>query len=372
MSKLDAFRNSFKSDYVLILFVLALSLFGLAMISSASAVISYERYNYTSYYVVRQAIALVVGVMAMLICAQIPYQRWQQLSIPFMGIMIVLLIAVFIPGIGLKLGGAHRWINLGPILIQPSEFVKLALIGYLATWFCRRGQVIVKDTKRGLIPFFAILGLIIVLVIKQPDLGTVVIIGLTAVTMFFIAGASLTQILITVFIIFFGFSFFILSAQYRWQRLLTYLNPAVDTQGAGYQINQSLIAIGSGGLFGLGFGQSRQKYLYLPQPHIDSIFAVIAEELGFIRVTLLIGLFMFFIARCFRIARQAPDDFGRLLAAGISSWILFQFFINIGAITHIIPLTGVPLPFISYGGSALVALMAGVGILLNISKFERK
>lgn len=371
MSRLDSYRPSKRIDYVFALLAIGLALLGLAMISSASAVISYERFGHISYYVIRQAIALVIGVIVMITCAQINYSYWQKAAVPLMITVIALLIAVFIPGLGTRLGGAHRWIDIGPLLIQPSEFVKLALIVYLSTWFYKKGRLAIADAKKGLIPFLTVLGIVVLLVIKQPDLGTVVIIGLVAITMFHLAGASLAQMLITVLIVVLTFGFFVLSAPYRWTRLMTFVNPATDTQGAGYQINQSLIAIGSGGLLGLGFGQSRQKYLYLPQPHIDSIFAIMVEELGFLRSLVIMLIFLAFIIKSFRMARQAPDQFGQLLAGGIASWILFQFFINIAAITHIIPLTGVPLPFISYGGSALVSLMAGVGILLNISKYSR-
>lgn len=368
MSRLDLFRKTKRSDYVLAAMTIILVLFGLAMISSASSVISYERFGYTSYYVARQAIALVVGLVAMVVLAQIDYRVWSKLSVGLLVLVIGLLVAVFIPGLGVKLGGAHRWLSFGPLLIQPSEFVKLALVIYLASWFDRKTRRVVRDFRQGLLPFFIILGLVVLLVMKQPDLGTVVIIGLTSVVMFFLAGASLPQLLATSVVILIGLLFFVRSASYRWIRFLTFLNPAADIQGAGYQINQSLIAIGSGGWLGLGFGQSRQKYLYLPQPHIDSIFAIMTEELGFLRVAIFLLFFTILISRAFRIAKKAPDSFGRLLAGGIASWILIQFFVNVAAITHLIPLTGVPLPFISYGGSSLIALMAGVGILLNISK----
>lgn len=371
MSRLDVFRPTKHIDYLFALLTIGLALLGLAMISSASAVISYERFGHISYYVIRQAIALIIGVIVMVVCTQINYRLWQKIAAPLMIIAIGLLIAVFIPGLGTRLGGAHRWIDIGPLLIQPSEFAKPILIIYLSTWFYKKGRSAITDTQKGLIPFFTILGLVVLLVIKQPDLGTVVIIGLVALTMFHLAGAPLAKMLTTVLVVSLTFGFFVLSAPYRWTRLTTFINPAADTQGAGYQINQSLIAIGSGGWFGLGFGQSRQKYLYLPQPHIDSIFAIVVEELGFLRSLAIILLFLAFTAKAFRIAKLAPDQFGQLLAGGIASWILFQFFVNIGAITHIIPLTGVPLPFISYGGSALVSLMAGVGILLNISRHTR-
>lgn len=366
---LERYRSAFypKFDYWLLFVVTALTLFGLLMISSSSVVISFERFGANWYYLSRQAIAVLVGMVALAISANIDYRFWRKIASPLMAISLVLLVLVFIPGIGLKLSGASRWINLGPVLFQPSELVKLTFVIYLAAWLERRGESI-KHVESGLLPFSLLLLLLIGLIVKQPDLGTVIIISLIAASMFWAAGARTIHLLgggLSALVLFFALIRF---SNYRWQRFLTFLNPSADLLGSGYQFNQTILAIGSGGLFGLGFGNSRQKYLYLPQAHTDAIFAVIVEELGFIRTIPILAALIFVALRGLRIARKAPDDFGKLLAVGIASWVAGQSFVNLAANLGIVPLTGVPLPFVSYGGSALVALLIGVGILLNISK----
>ncbi|MFY9484183.1 MAG: putative lipid II flippase FtsW [Patescibacteria group bacterium] len=366
---LGRYRQAFypRFDYWLLFVVTALTLFGILMISSSSVVISFERFGTNWYYLTRQAIAVVVGMLALAISANIDYRFWRKIASPLMGISIVLLVLVFIPGIGLKLSGASRWINLGPVLLQPSELVKLTFVIYLAAWLERRGEAI-RNVESGLFPFSLLLLLLVGLIVKQPDLGTVIVISLIAASMFWAAGARTIHLLggglsaLALFFVLIRFS------SYRWQRFLTFLNPSADLLGSGYQFNQTILAIGSGGLLGLGFGNSRQKYLYLPQAHTDAIFAVIVEELGFLRTIPLLAALIFVALRGLRIARKAPDDFGKLLAVGIASWVAGQSFVNIAANLGIVPLTGIPLPFVSYGGSALVTLLIGVGILLNISK----
>ncbi|MBI3261412.1 putative lipid II flippase FtsW [Candidatus Berkelbacteria bacterium] len=366
---LGRYRQAFypRIDYWLLFVVTALTLFGLLMISSSSVVISFERFGTNWYYLSRQAIAVVLGMVALAISVNIDYRFWRRIASPFMAISVILLILVFVPGIGLKLSGASRWINLGPVLLQPSEIVKLSFVIYLATWLERRGEAI-KHVESGLFPFSLLLIVLIGLIVKQPDLGTVIVISLIAASMFWAAGARTIHLLgagvsaLALFFVLIRFS------SYRWQRFLTFLNPSTDLLGSGYQFNQTILAIGSGGLFGLGFGNSRQKYLYLPQAHTDAIFAVIVEELGFLRTIPLLAALVFVALRGLRIARKAPDDFGKLLAVGIASWVAGQSFVNIAANLGIVPLTGVPLPFVSYGGSALVMLLIAIGILLNISK----
>lgn len=367
---LERFRkqSSSKSDYFLILLVFILILFGLLMIYSSSVVISYELFGYNNYYLNKQFYSLLLGIVVWVTFSKLDYKIWLKYASSMLIITLGLLIAVFIPGIGEELGGAHRWISLGPIFFQPAEVCKMAFIIYLAAWLAKKGEGI-KDFQTGFLPFLAVIVLVALLIIKQPDMGTMSIITAIAAVMFFVAGASWYHVAFGLSSLFGLFILLIKSAPYRLQRLMVFLNPGgSENLGASYHINQALLAIGSGGLLGLGFGQSKQKFFYLPEPHIDSIFAIIVEELGFLRASLIVLAFLLIAWRGYKIAKNAPDNFSKLLAIGITSWIVIQFIINVAAMLSLIPLTGVPLPFISYGGTSLVVLLAGVGILTNISK----
>jgi cell division protein FtsW len=360
-----------KPDYLLALIVFLMCLFGIIMISSASIVISAERFGSDFYYVSHQIIAFVVGLIALLVGYFIDYRFWRKYSLILFLITIIMLIGVFIPGIGKELGGAHRWLNFGKFLFQPSELVKLTFIIYFASWLEKKGEG-VRDFSSGFLPFIFLMVVLGFLIMSQPDLGTLSVIILTAVVIFFVAGARYTHLGLATISALIFFVILVKLAPYRMQRFLVFLNPNQQTLGAAYHINQALIAIGSGGWWGLGFGQSKQKYLYLPQPHIDSIFAIIAEELGFLRASLVLLAYLFIGVRGFKIAREAPDHFAKYLAIGITSWIVLQAFINIAAMLNLVPLTGITLPFISYGGSSLIVTLLAVGILLNISKFCQK
>lgn len=359
-----------KPDYLLALTVFLLCLFGMVMISSASIVLSGERFGHNFYYVTHQLISLAVGLVGLLVAYFIDYRFWRKISLILFLISLILLLAVFFPIIGKSFGGAHRWIGFGGFLFQPSELIKLTFIIYLASWLEARGEQI-KEFRAGFIPFVFLTLVLGFLIMSQPDLGTFAVIVGTAVVTFFIAGAKPLHLLAGVAGAAVLFVILIKAAPYRLQRFFVFLNPKAETLGAAYHINQSLIAIGSGGLWGLGFGQSKQKYLYLPQAHTDSIFAIIAEELGFLRSSLVLLAYVFLGFRGLRIARQAPDNFARLLATGITSWIILQAFINIAAMLNLLPLTGIPLPFISFGGSSLVINLFAIGILLNISRFSQ-
>jgi cell division protein FtsW len=369
LTLLDRFRSHLTPDYSLLLVVFTLSLVGLLAISSASVVISFERFGYNNYYLIRQAISLVIGLAALAVGMRIDYQFWRKHATVIFGVAALLMVAVLIPGIGTKFSGAQRWFDIGPATIQPSELLKLSLIIYLAAWFEKR-QGILSDLKQGYLPFLLTLAGLTMLIILQPDMGTAVTVGAIALTQAFAAGAPGIYLLGTVILGAISSFVMIRIEPYRFQRLLTFFNPE-DPQGAAYHITQSLLAIGSGGLFGLGFGNSLQKYLYLPQAQTDSIFAILAEELGFLRAGAILLLFFWLIMRGIKIAAAAPDVFSRLLATGITAWIAWQAIINLGAMLGALPLTGVPLPFISYGGTALVVLLFGVGILLNISKHAK-
>ncbi|MEK7598529.1 MAG: putative lipid II flippase FtsW [Patescibacteria group bacterium] len=360
-----------KADKILLFIIPALLVFGLVMIASAGVAYSKIRFGNSYFFFKRQLLfGVIPGLVMLYIGQKINYGFWKKIAFPLFFASVGLLVLVFIPGIGAKIYGASRWIQLGSISFQPSEMLKLSLIIYLAAWLESRGER-VKDVFEGLMPFMLILGLVSFLLIKQPDIGTLGVIILIAMSMFFVSGSRLSHIFAMGFAGILLLFMVIKTEAYRVSRLLVFLHPEIDPQGVGYQINQSLLALGSGGLFGVGLGHSLQKFNYLPEPVGDSIFAIIGEELGFVGALTLIILFVILAMRGLKIAKEAPDNFSRLLAIGIVSWIFFQAFINIAAISGIIPLTGIPLPLISYGGTSVVFLMFGVGILLNISKHTK-
>lgn len=359
-----------KPDKTLIFSVFILTFFGLIMIASAGVGYSSIRFGDPYFFFKRQLLyGILPGIIMLYISQRIDYLFWKKIAFPLFAASIVLLILVFIPGIGSKAYGASRWIQLG-ISFQPSEMLKLSLILYLAAWFEGRGEKI-KDFFEGLVPFLMIMLIVSFLLIKQPDVGTLGVIILIAMSMFFVGGSKISHILAIGaggIVLLIGI---IKAESYRMDRFLVFLHPEIDPQGVGYQINQALLAIGSGGVFGVGLGHSLQKFNYLPEPAGDSIFAIIGEELGLIGVAALLILFIVLSLRGLKIAKNAPDTFSRLAATGIVSWIFFQAIVNISAISGIIPLTGIPLPFISYGGTSIVFLMIGVGVLLNISKHAK-
>lgn len=370
---LTAHKAVGKPDYFFIALVLALLSFGLIMLSSISSAVSYQKLGNSFYYVSHQMLfGAFPGLLLFVIASRIDYRIWKRHASLLLLLSIGLLAIVFVPGIGFSYGGATRWIHIGSMVFQPSEVVKLTFLLYLAAWLSAKGEKNVKNFSYGFLPFMLLLGCIALLVILEPDIGTMAVIIASAFGMFFVAGARLEHICIAAGAA--GVLFFILvkTASYRFQRFMTFLHPELDPQGVGYHINQALLAVGSGGLFGRGFGHSRQKFAYLPEVTGDSAFAVIAEELGFILSALVIAAFVALAFRGFRIAAHAPDLFGKYLCAGIMTWVSFQVFINIGAMLSIIPLTGIPLPFVSYGGTSLVVLMAAMGIVANVSRHEKK
>ncbi|MBI2588387.1 putative lipid II flippase FtsW [Candidatus Berkelbacteria bacterium] len=362
---LDKYRFRHRPDYMLIFLVLALCLIGLIAISSASVVISFEHFGRNYVYLSRQAAALAVGVLAWLLFQAIDYRFWKKIAPFLLFLTFGLLFLVFLPVIGHGFKGATRWLDLGFVTIQPSEIVKLTFILYLAAWLEARQNHLLE------LKVISTLGLLIALVagliILQPDMGTMVLVVLVAALMIFLAGADIYHFSLASILALFLFFVLIKIAPYRLERLLTFFNPS-ESLGSAYHINQSLLAVGNAGIFGLGFGNSRQKYLYLPQPQTDSIFAIIAEELGFLRASAIILLFLVLGIRLINLAKKAPDNFARLVVLGVTAWILVQVLINLGAMLGLLPLTGVTLPFISFGGTSLVVLLAAMGILTNISK----
>ncbi len=353
-----------------IFFALSLLLLGIGLFVLASASLGLSILNFRNpyYYTLHQIFyGALPGLVLLGFFAQTPYRFWKKIALPLLLIAIGLMILVFVPGIGFAHGGAQRWISLGPISFQPSEFLKFAFIIYLASWLESRVRDI-RSFTMGLLPFLIMSGFIASFLIKQPDIGTLVVLMMTAFALFTISGATWRQIVAMVLLGGVLFGILAIAEPYRLSRIITFLDPARDPQGSGYQIRQALIAIGSGGLWGRGFALSRQKFSYLPEPMGDSIFAVAAEEIGFIGSTSIMLLFMLFYLRGIQIARSTTDLFGKFLATGLMLLIIVQSFVNIAAISGLGPLTGIPLPFISYGGSALVFTLTEVGIILNISK----
>ena len=361
-----------KPNYKIAIIAMALAIFGVVMIASASTVVAFEKFhdqnNY--YYVWKQLGALAVGFVAMSLFSNFDYKKLKKISLPLMVITLVLLVAVFLPGIGSTAKGASRWINIGTSF-QPSELAKITFVIYLAAWLESKKYELNRLSK-SLFPFTIMLAVISFLIILEPDLGTLTIIIVTSITMFFAAGAPIWHLgsLIT----FLGLTFigFVRSATYRWDRFMTFLNPSSEMLDSSYHINQAFIAVSQGGLWGKGFGQSLQKMRYLPEPHTDSIFAIICEELGFFRASLVIFGYLYLFYQGIKTAMQAEDDFGRLLAIGIVSSLMIQAVINISAMLGLVPLTGVTLPFISYGGTSLVICFIQIGILLNVSKYAKQ
>jgi cell division protein FtsW len=354
-----------KPDKGLIIIIFLLLISGLVILSSASLVVSRQKESGPYTYLLHQLVyGAAIGIIVFFVCQKIDYKFWKKFSLLIFFASLILMVLVFVPGLGYQHSGAQRWIGFGPISIQPAEILKLSFIIFLSAFLSRRETQKINT----LIPFLAIILLVSALVAKQSDAGTLGIIAIIGLIIYFLSGAKIYQ-LITI-IICYGLGFFALVKffPYRMERLMVFLNPNVDPHGIGYQINQALLAIGSGGILGVGLGHSNQRYNFLPEPMGDSVFAIFAEELGFIGAMVLLLLFLLFAFKGLRIAKKAPDDFGKLLAIGITGWLIIQVFINIAAITGLIPLTGIPLPFVSYGGSALISVLAGCGILVNISK----
>lgn len=354
-------------DYPFLVITLILVTAGLLVISSASVVVSQKNFGTPYGFLKSQAIAALVGLAALVAMQLIPYKNWKRFSLLLLALAFGLSLAVFLPKFGLSFGGATRWLKLGPVNFQPSEILKISLIIYLASWLEKKRGRVVGFTS-AFMPFLVVISAAGAVLALQKDIGTLVITAGGAIVLYFLGGGRFSQLAAITILSLVALAAVIWIAPYRVNRLLVFMNADFDPQGAGYHINQGLIAIGSGGFWGRGFGQSIQKYNYLPEPIGDSVFAVIVEEFGFFGATLLIALLLAFFFRAMFIARHAPDLFGKLLVSGLATLIMLQAFINMAAISRFLPLTGVPLPFISYGGTSLVVTLAMVGIMLNVSK----
>ncbi|MCR4306270.1 MAG: putative lipid II flippase FtsW [Candidatus Daviesbacteria bacterium] len=347
-------------DLPLLLTVGILVVFGLMMVYDASAIQGLRDFKDSLYYIRQQLIWVTLGIAGMLFFTRFDYKKFKPIGVPLLIGSLVLLLAVFIPGLGFSGGGAHRWLRLGFFTVQPAEIIKLTGVIYLAMLFEKRVR---------LFPFLMLLGAVtLITAVLQRDLGSTIVFVLTSALIYFAAGGPIWHFLIVAPLGALASLLLILTSSYRIKRVLALFDPFSDPQGSTYHISQVLIALGSGGLFGLGLGHSRQKFEYIPEVSTDSIFGIVGEEMGFVGGGLLIVLFVLLLFRGFKIATNTQDNFGKILALGLTSWLGIQAIVNLSSMTALLPLTGVPLPFISYGGSALVANMVAVGILLNISK----
>lgn len=363
------FKKSHKPDYFLISVIFVLTIAGLIILASASSELGRIKFGDSYYFLKHQIIfGLSLGILGFFAAYFVPYKSYKYASFAFLIFSIILLALVFTK-FGVISGGSSRWLKIGPLVFQPAELVKMTFIIYLAAWLSNLKMNRSADFWAGFMPFILISGFIATLLVLQPATSTMMILMGTGVVMYFISGARLVHITSVALAGLMILGLIIWFTPYRLQRVATFLNHEKDVSGAAYQINQSLNAIGSGGLFGVGYGRSTSKSTYLPDPINDSIFAVAAEELGFVGAGVLIMLFGLFVFRLFWLARNLRDRFGQLILVGFGSLVAFQSLVNMGAISGLLPLTGVPLPFISYGGTALAVFLTLGGISANISKY---
>ncbi|WP_100404564.1 stage V sporulation protein E [Bacillus solitudinis] len=357
-------------DLILMITTITLLIVGMIMVYSASEAWASYRFNDSFFFAKRQLFFASIGLIAMFFIMNIEYWTWRTWSKLILIVCFVLLVIVLIPGVGLVRGGARSWLGVGAFSIQPSEFMKMAMIAFLAKYLSENQKKIVLF-KRGLLPSLTIVMTAFGMIMLQPDLGTGAVMVGTCVIMIFVAGARISHFVMLGMLGLVGFVGLIISAPYRVKRITSFLDPWSDPLGSGFQIIQSLYAIGPGGLMGMGLGESRQKYFYLPEPQTDFIFAILAEELGFIGGCIVIILFSILLWRGIRVALGAPDLFGSLLAVGIIAMVAIQVMINVGVVTGLMPVTGITLPFLSYGGSSLTLMLVAIGVLLNISRHSR-
>jgi len=358
-----------KVDKVLFFYFLALTFFGLMILASASSVIGFTRFGDNYFFVKRQIIfGFIPGLVLMLALAKVPYTFFKDKLWIIYGLMITSLILVFIPGIGSDLNtGANSWIKLGGFSLQPAEFAKFGMVLFFSSYLAQKGKDLL-EFQTGFVPSLFVAMVPVALIIAQPDIGTVFIVFAILYALLFIAGSKFTHLGGLALSGVIAFILLIVAAPYRAARLTTFLHPELDPLGVGYHINQAFLAIGSGGFFGLGLGHSQQKYQYLPEVHADSIFAILSEELGFFIAAGFL-FFLFVIAfRVLSLSKHVEDPFGKYILFGFTVWFMVQAAMNIGAMLGLMPLTGVPLPFVSHGGTALMIAMAAVGVVLNVSK----
>jgi cell division protein FtsW len=357
-------------DLIIVLMVVALTCFGVVMVYSASSIMATKKFHDGFYFLKRQGIYAFIGFGAMAAAMRIDYHFWKKAAVTVLLVCLGLLVLVLIPGIGGSAGGSSRWIRLPGFSFQPSEMAKIAFIMYMA-YSLDKKQDKVRFFSTGFLPYMVVLAIMLLLLLKQPDLGSSLTLGVVAMAMLFTAGTRLSYILSMIMLALPFLYYAVMHVDYRRRRIMAFLNPWEDPTNTGFQIIQSWIAVGTGGIFGQGLGEGKQKLFYLPEAHTDFIFSVVGEELGFIGVMVIVSMFFLLIQRGIRVALYAEDNFGRSLAFGISTLLGLEAFVNVAVITGIFPTKGLALPFISYGGSSLIITLFAVGILLNISSRVR-
>lgn len=358
-------RSESKTLLVLVFILLGL---GLLVLYSAGTIESQKKFGPSYFHLFRQVQnGLIIGLILFFIFSKLNYKRWKKFSLFGMIFAVFLLTMVLMSSAGFGLRGATRWLTLGFLSFQPSEVAKLALVLYMAAFFSVKGGR-AKDLHQGLIPFAIIMGFVGLLLLLQPDTGTFITMALISFAIYFFAGAKTKHIVATVLAAGIILSVVAVSTPYRLDRIKAFINPSEDTQGVAYQLTQSYIAIGSGGIFGVGYANSIQKYGYLPEPTSDSIFAILVEETGLVGAYIVLGLFLALILLLIKIAKKTADQFGRLFVLGVAIWIFVQVIINVGGLTGLMPMTGLPLPFFSAGGTSLAVILAALGIVFNISE----
>jgi len=360
-----------RGDRALLLAVAALTAFGLVMVFSASEVQGWLWFHNAAYYFERQLMWLALGVVLLFAGASVDYHRLRPLAWPLGIATVVLMVLVLLPHFGVEVNGARRWLRLGPLQMQPAELAKIAAIIFMALWLERHRDRL-SSVENGVVPFLALLAFTILLVILERDLGTTLILAGILLAQFLVAGGRKRHVLLLALIMALCVYLFIRMEPYRLHRILAFVDPWSDPLNTGFQAIQSVVALGSGGFTGLGLGHSIQKYQWLPFAHTDFIFAIVGEETGLLGTSAVLALFGLFAYRGYRVALKAPDAFGSLLACGVTTWIALQALINIAAVTVTLPTTGIPLPFISYGGSSLAIALLAVGILINVSTQSEK
>lgn len=357
------------ADKNLVWLTAAILVVGLVVLYSASSVYGFQAYGDSAYFLKHQLLTGVLpGLAVMWVASRTPFSLWQRLAVPLFLVSLGLLVLTFVPGVGVTVRNVRSWLSVGGVTFQPSELAKLGLVLYLASWLERRYGRDLGDVAKGLAPFLVMASVLGALLVLQPDIGTLAVVACVAVGMFFLGGARRLHL---AFIALAGVGCLVALVQlapYRAQRLTTFLHPELDPRGIGYHINQSLLAIGSGGWWGRGLGQSVQKYNYLPEVHGDSVFAVMAEELGFLLTAAFLAMLLVWLLRVGRLAARAPTRFGQLVGGGVMLWVGSQSLLNVGGMLSLVPLTGLPLPFVSSGGSALAVTLAATGVLLSLSR----
>lgn len=363
----DAAPARSRGDRTILLLTLILIAVGIGMIYSASAVMAQKRFGDSTYFLKRQMLWLAVGMVAFLVTGRSDLRVLRSWALPALLLGLVGVSAVLLPGLGVTINGARRWVKWGGLSLQPSELLKLGVILYLAHYAAKKG-VRLEDFRRGFLPPLVVVGGLLGLVMLEPDLGTAAVIGLVTLGVLFVAGARLGHLALIGLIALPALYLMIARVGYRRQRLLSFLDPWSDPTGSGFQIIQSFLALGGGGTWGVGLGEGRQKLFYLPEPHTDFVLSMLGEELGFVGAAGIVLLLGLFVAKGFAIALASTDQFGRYLALGVSFMVAFHTLINVGAISGLLPTKGLPLPFVSYGGSSLVVNLVGAGFLLAVSR----